>query len=603
MATAENTSAREEEIDSFYEFHTVRDFEAKTSMSSEILDEEEEDDFIQFRRMATRAPHMRRRSISWSAEEQEAAARVVRRRLEAARESAEAFSSVEDLAENAPAPLVRMRACVRRSNSPAAGWRRPSSVLVHDDDLVKLAEQLSEDNGSSGGLPPPATRKRSRSRKRDVEMKPSVVTPAGSGLVRRNSSGYSSGSCGSRGKHSLVATENRIAATLPLVNPPAAAAQSPAVRRNSVISGGSANAKAAPRRSSVCVTGPASIAALPAVAVAGLVTTSGRPQQSHARQSLDHSSGNQRSGRLNFGSFFGSGASKKNSAGAQSTALQAKIARKYDRQSSNSGQSGAETQSSEDKKAQFLQTRSYTGLNLFGSRRRSIAITDDAYKAAVRSAKSHLDLSQLGHDCQPSPTSSKRVAGPGLSELEENKASTPECASPSSSTRAKIANLKERSWTELEKLWRGKAKELPNIEYMLKPRSSFRAAKDRSARAKTIPLTGVDGPADAPKVKPRHLAPSPRSTSPAASRLALPTNDGGGSSSPMAARKAIDLLAPHVLSGWQREHGHAPIYQRYQSVPAGDWRSEGRLLPPPSDRAASVRGPEPDHFAQLVKSW
>ncbi len=42
-----------------------------------------------------------------------------------------------------------------------------------------------------------------------------------------------------------------------------------------------------------------------------------------------------------------------------------------------------------------MQARSNTGFSIFGGRRRSIAITDDAYSAAIRVAKSHLDLSTL----------------------------------------------------------------------------------------------------------------------------------------------------------------------------------------------------------------
>ena len=52
---------------------------------------------------------------------------------------------------------------------------------------------------------------------------------------------------------------------------------------------------------------------------------------------------------------------------------------------------------SANKRTQFLQNRSHTGLSFFGSsRRRSIAVTDDAYSAALRSAKSQADLTM--HD-------------------------------------------------------------------------------------------------------------------------------------------------------------------------------------------------------------
>jgi len=100
----------------------------------------------------------------------------------------------------------------------------------------------------------------------------------------------------------------------------------------------------------------------------------------------------------NFGHLFGSGAKRGGGSGsnppvvANVGTVQSKIAKKLERQQSKEG-------SSDQRRAQFLQTRSNTGLNFFSNRRRSIAVADDAYNISLRSAKSHLDLSgdQNGH--------------------------------------------------------------------------------------------------------------------------------------------------------------------------------------------------------------
>jgi len=99
-----------------------------------------------------------------------------------------------------------------------------------------------------------------------------------------------------------------------------------------------------------------------------------------------------------FGHLFGSGAKRGGGSGsnppvvANVGTVQSKIAKKLERQQSKEG-------SSDQRRAQFLQTRSNTGLNFFSNRRRSIAVADDAYNISLRSAKSHLDLSgdQNGH--------------------------------------------------------------------------------------------------------------------------------------------------------------------------------------------------------------
>ena len=172
----------------------------------------------------------------------------------------------------------------------------------------------------------------------------------------------------------------------------------------------------------------------------------------------------------------------------------------------------SQEQSQNDRHKEFVQTRSKTGINSFfsGRRRQSIAITDDAYNSAIRAAKSHYDLSVIAHqggkgkdtkvdeknrfskgNQQTSPIKPASAiplhlqlpAGLGTA----SAASTP-------TTRMKFG-LKERPWTELERLWKGKTKDPPgpNIDFMLKPHVSF--ASDRrgsDARAMTLPIEPAD---------------------------------------------------------------------------------------------------------------
>ena len=73
--------------------------------------------------------------------------------------------------------------------------------------------------------------------------------------------------------------------------------------------------------------------------------------------------------------------------------VQSRIAKKIERQTSKEILVGknSKVENSEAKKAAFTRERSKTGLNLFGGRRRSIAITDEDYES-IRAAKSYHDL-------------------------------------------------------------------------------------------------------------------------------------------------------------------------------------------------------------------
>ena len=255
------------------------------------------------------------------------------------------------------------------ASTSSAGSRRPASVVIHDnEELLRLADELH-----SQGMRP--------------EERPK--SSSASNLVRRNSSGYSSS--GSRDRLSKMAAVKasqsssnwsaKVSQSPPnFTNGPARPPQSP-IRSRSYKGATSAvlnKVRAAeshldPRRSSMCAVGEF------------------RPRTS-ATQTTNRSQV-EASRRL-----FGSGSKK----GQSEVKGQEKVMR---RQKSHD--------TSEAKRAAFLQNRSSTGLNLFGlghKRRSSVAVraTDDAALTVggMRPAKSSANiLQQLG---SPSPSKKKQ---------------------------------------------------------------------------------------------------------------------------------------------------------------------------------------------------
>ena len=166
----------------------------------------------------------------------------------------------------------------------------------------------------------------------------------------------------------------------------------------------------------------------------------------------------------------------------------------------------------------FVQNRSKTGISFFSNRRRqSIAITDDAYNSALRAAKSHYDLSMgisegsgKGSKDLKSEKKSKRESffspqtTPQISPVKVPSAIPfhlqPQIGAGTTSAAStpnlkKKGGLKDRSWTELERIWKGKVKDPPgpNIENMLKPHVSFACdRKGNDVRAFTLPIEPSD---------------------------------------------------------------------------------------------------------------
>lgn len=210
-------------------------------------------------------------------------------------------------------------------------------------------------------------------------------------------------------------------------------------------------------------------------------------------------------------------------------------------------------------------------------------------------------------------------------------------ASSTPTTRMKLG-FRDRHWTEIEKLWRGKAKDPPNIESLLKPQANYRS-KDRQARARTLPFTATSNPSEIPASSqmttsvsvshlgcgarsqttslPRWPPPSPSTTKPrqavhktmsssaiprspqrgplsttasllaAHSQAVLPAMSLGRMDSPLETRKAIDLLAPHVFNTWQARD-FTSIQPSFDAVSMSSNESQEE---------------ETDHFVELVKQW
>ena len=260
------------------------------------------------------------------------------------------------------AVVARKGSSASTSSAASSGLRRPASVVIHDEELVRLADELLSQEMALEGHPKPSS------------------SPA-TNLVRRNSSGYSSS--GSRDRLSKtpqsaskwpppppvssakVSQVPKSATNGPAPRPP----QSP-VRSRSYKGATStvlnrvraAESSLDPRRSSMC-------------GAAGKLT----------RESA---------------AAGGKGVSKKDQLQVPDKAAKGMMRRQKSHDAS------------EAKRAAFLQNRSSTGLNLFGlghKRRSSVAVraaaAEDDARSGMRPAKSSANiLQQLG---SPSPSKKK----------------------------------------------------------------------------------------------------------------------------------------------------------------------------------------------------
>ncbi|XP_059087734.1 uncharacterized protein LOC131884098 isoform X9 [Tigriopus californicus] len=472
---------------------------------------------------------------------------------------------------------------MRRSGSSSldlddeAGFKggRPNSVLVHDnEELLKLAEELEIMNMMGHDIQDILDQcPKSPSPQRKLSShcgEPSSRTT----LVRRNSSGYHSGGSGIFAKCGQTNTKEEVQSH-PNPEGPRQMIQAP-----------QANLKSTPS---------------PKIAHrSSMFEDSSKQTNTNSQSSVENHS---KSSRLSsISSLFG--ASKRSSMQG-SGHNPSKSVRKYDRQSSSSGrsgnkitgkssQTGEEPNSSDDKRSNFIQSRSSTALQLLSSRRKSLAVTDNDAYAAMRSAKSQTDLTKS--TAKPSPlVVPKKASGPGITDLKEAK--TPRVKrssflSPNSDFKTRLS-FKERSWTEIERLWKGKVKEPPNIEHVFITNEKARA-KNRSERSKTIPLRSTLPTKTSPalaRVASHHGSPGVYRVCPSS-----PQSRSTATLSPRAVNKSVDLLSPQIMEAWQISQGHlSERHQRHPSMP---------FLSGMSKSPSIESTPEMDaHFENLLLVW
>ena len=273
--------------------------------------------------------------------------------------------------------------------------------------------------------------------------------------------------------------------------------------------------------------------------------------------------------------------------------------------SSSSGSGSAQQQqlqTSNDKRAQFTQVRSKTGLNIFGGRRRSIAITDDAYNAAMRAAKSHLDLRDAMEQQPPAPASPQTASTNSAIERKKSSKSNKsvETASPGTkssdveSPPAKKQIFGERPWIELEKLWRGRLKnpppDLTEDDFLSLTSSSSAASKNHKSKASTLPVNSRPPTSKKDSKKqpiPEKWPPQnlqvPRRT---ASNAGKGDEAGATGISREVAKKAITLLSEgEVLEDFRQS------------------KSDGCLNKRPHSFALTSVMDGDNHFDELVKIW
>ena len=286
--------------------------------------------------------YTRRRSISLTSEVDPEMLAAVVARVRQKHERGRIEIDVTDEGDETDDDVVRRKRNVPKRNT--SDPKRPSSMLVHEnDELLQLADELHL---------------RDLHQSRNQDWKEAVK----SGRRSSSSAGYL--------LYHGVSDDN-----------PLELEQILAPVQSKLRSGSQKDASDALRRASVCSN--------------RFHTTDGNNSVTQSSLKSSPNSGSKSSKLTSLGHLFGSGG--KNRSGSSTNppvvanvgGVQGKIVKKMERQLSK--ESGNNV--GDNRRAQFLQARANTGLNFFGGRRRSIAITDDAYGVALRAAKSHLDLS------------------------------------------------------------------------------------------------------------------------------------------------------------------------------------------------------------------
>lgn len=450
--------------------------------------------------------------------------------------------------------------------------RRPNSVLVHDnEELLKLAEELEIMNMVGHDIQDMLDRcpkSPSPHRKLSNNCKPTARTT----LVRRNSSGYHSGGSGTFAKCGKPNDKDDVQSH---PHPESASQMAPLTQ---VYVRSHATPKIGHYASKF----------------------EDSPKQNNIQSSAENHSKTSRLSTIS--SLFG--ASKRSSMQSLSP-NPSKPVRKYDRQSSSSSRSSnkitgkssqnGESNYSDDKRSNFIQSRSSTALQLLSTRRKSLAVTENDAYAAMRSAKSQTDLTKSNVKPSPLVVRKKATPGPGITDLKEAKTPKPKRSSflnPNFDSKSRLS-FKERSWTEIERLWKGKVKEPPNIEHVFIKNEKARA-KNRSERSKTIPLSNTLPPKTSPalaRVASHHGSPGVYRVCPSS-----PQSRSTSTLSPRVVNKSVDLLSPQVMEAWQISHGYlSERHHRNRSMP---------FLSGMAKSPSIESTPEMDaHFENLLLVW
>lgn len=154
---------------------------------------------------------------------------------------------------------------------------------------------------------------------------------------------------------------------------------------------------------------------------------------------------------------------------------------------------------------------------------------------------------------------------------------------PESSPRAKIG-FKDRHWSDIDKLWRTRAKEAPSVEHLLKPQANF-SSKKTHTKSYTLPAAS-GSPATTSRIPT-----TSQGSVPVAIRSAIPTFTMAIIDNSSATTcKAIGLMSPTILDNW-REKG-SPIPENHY-IPMRTSKQEHN---------SSTVG-ENQYFADLLNAW
>ncbi len=482
-----------------------------------------------------------------------------------------------DATPTAPSVTVRRRVsrsryegCPSSTATPSSRKNslRPGSIVVHEnEELLRLAHDLEYENSNASDS---LTGLHFQEDAAEPLIPKSTKGSSNVAIVRRNSSGYSTGSASSVTNNPSASTSGSTAS---------------GNRKQPIKFGHDRRASVSHTLSYSQQPQPPKETARHKLSLGGLLKRGGGPSSSDSPvQNRITKKKYERSASKDLGEAI---MSKK---GFKKTSLKETTT----------------SPTAEAKRSNFTQTRSHTGLNLFGGRRRSIAITDDAYSAAIRNAKSNLDLAAAASEATAKMSSSANTyatSSDGGNKVK--KKSLPEVMREQQTPHKQ----KERPWADIERLWTRRIIDPPpNLTAFLsaKPPSPEQKRETLPAgtgsRALTLPASRSTSDPNKPKKATKAKTPTPEVSHSKGYWPPPSSRAGSGSNltppmmhkpevprrSPLSfRRKAVDLLAPHVMDEWQNRKSMTLSQSLMTSTLA----------------TSGFGAPEDNHFADLVRAW